>query len=136
MHLSQNFTLSELSASATASRMNIDNTPSSAHIRNLNQLCQKILQPARERLGEPIMVTSGYRCERLNREVRGVATSQHLTGEAADIVCGDNRKLWDLMTKMVISGEIIVGQLINEHSLRWIHVSLPTEKIRNQIFAI
>ena len=60
---------------------------------NLMALVENVLEPAREKLGGPIIVNSGYRCVRHNREVGGVANSQHLRGEAADIRCADNKRL-------------------------------------------
>jgi len=53
-------------------------------VQNIETLVDNVLDPARERLG-PIVVNSGYRCPKHNREVGGVANSQHLKGEAADI---------------------------------------------------
>lgn len=52
---------------------------------NIEALVCEVLDPAREKLGMPIVVNSGYRCPKHNREVGGVANSQHLKGEAADI---------------------------------------------------
>ena len=52
---------------------------------NVVALVEEVLDPAREILGRPIVVNSGYRCERHNRDVGGVRNSQHLRGEAADI---------------------------------------------------
>jgi len=57
-------------------------------VQNIEALVDNVLDPARERLGRPIMVNSGYRCPIHNRKVGGVANSQHLKGEAADITAG------------------------------------------------
>lgn len=45
------------------------------------------LQTLRDRLGRPIVVTSGYRTPEHNRAVGGATQSQHLYGTAADITC-------------------------------------------------
>lgn len=127
MNLSSNFTLEEMIFSSTASRLRIPNNPDKIQIANLRRLCLQILQPIRDKYGEPIRVTSGYRCPGLNNAVGGVSTSQHLHGEAADIISSNNRKLWDLITSMIKKGEIRVGQLINEKNLTWIHISLPKQ---------
>lgn len=131
--MTPNFSLSELTASSTAKARNIDNTPPPAAVEALRDLATSILQPLRNRYGKPITVTSGYRSPALNKAVGGVATSQHLKGEAADIVCDNNRALWNLAVSMVKSGEITVGQLLNEKGLSWIHISLPSAKHRNFI---
>lgn len=52
---------------------------------SLEALVTNVLEPARERLGKPIVVNSGYRCQVHNKTVGGVANSQHMRGEAADI---------------------------------------------------
>ena len=136
MKLSENFTLEELICSATADHRKIQNVPDSTHIYNLSRLCSAILQPVRNKFGDPIKVTSGFRCEALNKIVGGASTSQHLRGEAADIVCQDNRKLWQTILGMIESGELVVGQLIDEKNLRWIHISLPTSKHQNQVLKL
>lgn len=82
---SEFFTLRELTRSATATRLGIDNTPSDEIIDNLQLLCDKILDPLRKRWGAGVRVSSGYRCPRLNRMVGGAKGSMHMNGLAADI---------------------------------------------------
>lgn len=43
------------------------------------------LQKERDILKQPIIINSGYRCQRHNREVGGKPGSYHLIGKAADI---------------------------------------------------
>ena len=136
MQLSENFTLEEMVASSTARLRRIANNPDPDQIIQLKKLCENILQPVRSQYGNAIKVTSGFRNERLNKIVGGAKNSQHVKGEAADIVCQDNKKLWSLMVQMISTGEITVGQLIDEKNLSWIHVSLPDHKHRNQILRI
>ena len=64
---------------------------------NVKALVSEVLDPVREKLGMPIVVNSGYRCERHNKDVGGVRNSQHLRGEAADIHCEDNERLKQLI---------------------------------------
>ena len=64
---------------------------------NVKALVSEVLDPVREKLGMPIVVNSGYRCERHNKDVGGVRNSQHLRGEAADIHCADNERLKQLL---------------------------------------
>ena len=64
---------------------------------NVKALVREVLDPVREKLGMPIVVNSGYRCERHNKDVGGVKNSQHLRGEAADIHCADNERLKQLI---------------------------------------
>lgn len=138
--LSKNFTFEELIYSATASRYGIDNTPTQQGKQKLKRLAQEILQPIRNAWGKPIIITSGYRCDKVNSLVNGSKNSQHRLCEAADIKVGgiqENKKLFELIAKMVRDGKIKVGQLINEYNYSWVHVSLPRSgKPNNQIFAI
>lgn len=134
------FTFNELFRSDTALKMGIDNMPNSPDIRDsLTRLVNEILDPVRGRWGSPIRVTSGYRCKELNKAVGGSRTSQHLVGEAADIVPtnGDVRGLFILIKQMINNGEIEVGQAILEYGgssrPRWIHVSLRNSRHHNEI---
>lgn len=130
--ITANFTLNELIYSSTADRYDIDNTPSQFEYNNLKRLCEEVLQPIRNRYGEPIKVTSGYRSPQLNSKLKGSATSQHCKGEAADIDCENNERLFNIIISMINNNEIEVGQLIDEKKYSWIHISLPYHK-KNQI---
>ena len=83
IRLSKNFTLSEMVKSATAERLNVDNSPSDIHLVNLTHLAIRILQPVRDEFGV-ITINSGYRSPALNAKVGGSKTSQHCNGQAAD----------------------------------------------------
>ena len=109
MQLTSNFSLEEMTYSATAARMRISNIPDEEGKMRLKTLCEKILQPVRDRIGEPVVVTSAYRSARLNKAVGGVKNSQHQYGEAADIKCKDNKALWKLMAffegRLILKGQ-------------------------------
>lgn len=85
IQLTRHFMLSEFTKSSTAEAHGIDNTPSLEVVSNLQYLCREVLEPLREWMNEPIIISSGYRCPKLNKAVGGVSKSQHLTGEACDI---------------------------------------------------
>lgn len=85
----KNFRLEEFLSSPTAVKHNITLCPPDEALFNILQLCQKTLQPARDLLGSPIRVTSGYRNTALNRLVGGAPRSYHLFGRAADVICED-----------------------------------------------
>lgn len=44
------------------------------------------LQKIRDHFGKPITITSAYRCENHNKQVKGATRSYHVRGQAADIV--------------------------------------------------
>jgi hypothetical protein len=86
MKLSDHFSLAELTASDYAIRHQIDNEPSAQAVVNLSALCADVLEPLREKIGAPITITSGYRCQLLNALIGGALRSDHMAGLAADIV--------------------------------------------------
>lgn len=97
--LSPNFTLEEFTRSSTASSRGLDNTPTSSARQALQKLAGKVLEPMRKKLGKSITISSGYRSPEVNAAVGGASSSQHMSGEAADIkVSGmTNRQLMDWM---------------------------------------
>ena len=123
------FTIKELTRSATARCLGIDNTPPASAVRALHELVDHVLDPLREAWGVPIRVNSGYRCPELNEAVGGTPGSQHLRGEAADITVGSrsaNRRLLALIKRL----DLPVDQCIDEKGCRWIHVSHRTGRNR------
>ncbi len=85
MKLTEHFTLEEFRRSAKAAELGIENEVPEGLVANLRHLCAEVLEPLREHFQEAVYVTSGYRCPQLNSAVGGVANSQHMRGEAADI---------------------------------------------------
>ena len=86
MRLTDNFDLSEFVVSQEAARRGIDNTPPADVIENLYLLAMA-LEEVRARLGQPIVISSGYRSPALNAAVGGAANSAHVIGFAADLTC-------------------------------------------------
>jgi zinc D-Ala-D-Ala carboxypeptidase len=80
------FTWSELTASGTANRRGLDNTPDATSRRRLTALVREVLDPLRAKRGAPIYLSSGYRSQAVNDAVNGSKTSQHMRGEAVDMV--------------------------------------------------
>lgn len=123
--MSKYFTIEEMTRSNTATRHGWDNTPNAAQKRDLLRLMD-YLDGIREEFGEPIRVTSGFRSWDVNDAVGGSKKSQHLAGQAADIVPMHKperlRELFDLIRKR--GG---YQQVIYEHVGRsvWVHVAIP-----------
>lgn len=126
------FTINELIRSDTARIKCIDNPPSTDIVAALTRLIYNILDPIRERWGNPIRVNSGYRCPVLNKAVKGSVTSQHLKGEAADITTGSkegNKKLFELIQTL----DLPFDQLIDEKNYSWLHISHRKDNNRRQV---
>jgi zinc D-Ala-D-Ala carboxypeptidase len=85
MNLSAHFALSEFLFSETAARMGREIVPTPVQIENLTRLCLTLLEPLREELGRPIIITSGLRPVWLNIAIGGSKTSAHPDGRAADL---------------------------------------------------
>lgn len=128
-----NFTITELCKSDTALKARINNTPPMEVSDNLMYLIVNLLQPLRDKLGKPIIVTSGYRCAHLNKMVDGKPTSQHLVGQAADIkVKGMTASA---LQNFIATSGLEFDQCINEYN-KWVHVSYNINGNRKQCFNI
>ena len=136
MKLSKHFTLKELTRSQTASRHGIDNTPNEEQKDKLKTLA-KGLEDVRTKLGgNPINISSGFRCEALNDRLGSKRTSRHILGLAADFTCDRYGDVDDVFSVLADSS-IEFDQLILEYDA-WIHISFPKEgdKALRQILII
>ena len=135
--MSKFFRLEELLHSETARRGKFENLPSFEIVDSLKRLAEEILDPLREEMGCAVNVSSGFRSKKLNDVVKGAKGSQHMKGEAADIYCKDNRRLFDTAKRLIEEGRITVGQLIwekgNDKAPDWVHISLPNANHKNDI---
>ena len=85
--LTEHFTLEEMTKTGSKA----DNTPSAEQVDNLLRVClwlEMLRDQWNRKYGDgddPIIVNSGFRSAAVNKEVGGVANSNHLTGCAVDI---------------------------------------------------
>ena len=167
MQLTEHFTLEELIYSDTAKRLGINNEPPMVHQGTLKHTCQYLLEPLRALLnikyvgriinGKTISkviinITSGYRCEKLNKKVGGKDNSQHLDGQAVDceavFIFKDGTKqvlnymaLFADIKQFVTDGLMSVDQCIQERSNQavWVHISysiMGASRNRKQFFKL
>ena len=94
------------------------NVPDAQSLVNLAIGCTTILEPARVLLASPIVITSGFRNNEVNKAVGGVENSQHLVGCAADIKVRDRIKFSLLIAHL---RSLPFDQLLVGHG--WCHVS-------------
>lgn len=139
MKLSPHFTLTEMTASNTATRLRIDNTPPEELVPRLI-LTAEMLERIRSTLNVPILITSGYRCATLNRAVGGVTSSDHAQGHAADFVAPGYGAPSDVAATLAPLVSVLgIGQIILEgiKGKQWVHVSThPPEKAINRVLTI
>lgn len=129
-----NFTISELLHSDEAKRHGINNIPDDVVVLdNMLTLITECLQPIRNYIGKPMIISSGYRCNKINALVGGAKNSQHLSGCAVDFT------VKGLTIKQIIdkikASNIEYDQLINEYN-RWVHISYNKGKNRKQNFNV
>lgn len=132
------FTFEELQSSQVALGNNIVNVPPK-HERakvycNLLVLVDNLLEPIREKFATPMIITSGYRCEKLNKLVGGVDNSQHMKGEAVDFCFAGFSKKEMAAVFFEIAEEFNFDQLIYYKKKGIIHISYNGKNNRHQSF--
>lgn len=122
--LSPHFTLGELIAT---SHRTINNTPSPEVIERLEVLASMYLEAVRARFG-PLIVSSGFRCHRLNRKIKGARNSAHKYGCAADFspLPSSGITTTEIVAWIVAESGLGFDQVIDEHSstATWVHLGL------------
>lgn len=126
--MSKYFRLSELTYSETAYKNKIDNTPNQEEIEHLEELME-FMDGFRAFWGGPLLVSSGFRCEKLNEMVGGVKTSGHRHGWAVDFVPANNKKMecFEKFKEYLKNKEF--DELLLERNSRgkiWLHFSLKS----------
>ena len=124
-----NFKISELIHSDTAVAYKINNMPDINSLDCMLDLICDCLQPIRDKLGKPMIITSGYRCSALNRAVGGVTSSQHTKGQAVDFHV--NGMTIKEVIDFVIKSGVPFDQLVDERS--WVHISYRKNNNRRQV---
>lgn len=126
----------EFFKSDEAEKYQVSNIPDivqlSQVLDNIEDLVLNILDPLRAMIGRPIIITSGYRSQQVNKLVGGSKTSQHLTGKAADIhVQGYTpQQMYEVYQEIKVCYDF--DQLIFYPSKNIIHVSWNGGKNRRE----
>jgi len=111
----------------TLDEFNSPDLPGSGEFMDQNFL--DLLDKARERAAVPFRITSGYRTEKHNRDVRGVPNSSHRYGLAADISCVNSARRFLIIEALLYVGFTRIGVADT-----FIHVDLDTTKSQNLIW--
>lgn len=135
-HPMKYFSYLEFLKSDVAEKHQVENIPDDAQLSqvlgNIRALALNVLDPLRARIGRPIIITSGYRSQRVNELVGGSETSQHMLGKAADIhIQGYTPQQMDIVYQ-TIQMCYDFDQLIFYPSKNIIHVSWNGSKNRRE----
>lgn len=122
MKLSEYFTLSEFTQSDIAEARKIKNDPPAKAVSAIKALVEQTLQPARQLLGLPIHITSGFRSAELNEVIGGAKGSQHTKGEAADIISSDSARVFHFIAEHCNYDQLI-WEFGDDQQPDWVHVS-------------
>lgn len=129
------FQMSELIHSDIAIKYNINNMPDINSLDCILNLIYYVLQPLRKKLGKPIIITNGYRSTALWNKLNQLGykpskTSQHLTGEAADLVVHGMTQ--EALFNFIKNSGAVYDQLIWEQDNNCVHVSYTKGKNRQE----
>jgi zinc D-Ala-D-Ala carboxypeptidase len=138
--LSPHFTLAEFIASDTAAMRGIDNTPDSTVEAQLFDLANDTMEGVRSICGgNPVMISSGFRCPQLNSAVGGASNSAHLYGAACDFTIPAFGSVLNVCRAIEPHlAELGIDQLIYENG-SWIHIGRaipPSTTPRHQCLTI
>lgn len=125
-----NFKMSELIYSDTAIKHNINNMPDINSLDCMLDLIHYVLQPIRDKISKPIVISSGFRNAEVNKLVGGANNSQHLKGQAVDFTI-PGETIQGIIFKIQTMG-VEFDQLINEYD-KWVHISFNKGKNRGQV---
>jgi len=145
MKLSEHFTLGELTK--TTYHPYDGNIPSHVAIENLKNICENWLEDLRftynqlygdEDMEIPVVITSGYRSEEVNRLCGGAKGSNHLTGCAVDIRCAGPEQMIRYACILIDTADENgweLDELIHEKrgSTYWIHFAVRPKDNRRKI---
>ena len=140
MKLTEHFSLDEFTASQTATRQGIKNTPSATGVENLRMLAT-LLEQVRELLGSnSIRISSGYRSLALNRHIGSSHTSAHIFGYAADFTCpafGTPLQVDKKIAESNLKFDQLICQGVSQSKPEgvWIHISCDPKNRRQLLTA-
>ena len=131
----EHFSFAEMTRTNTGISNAIPDKDYAKIVKNLDRLCSTLLEPIRKMLDVPMIVTSGYRNEKVNEAVGGVANSTHTKGLACDFSVGEKHKnvlAWHLIKTTKLPFDVV----ILEKGGRWIHIHQQQKMDKNRNLAV
>ena len=127
MQLTDHVSLTEATKSNTAERLGINNFPNSYILSKMQETSFQLFEPLRVFVGEPIYISSFYRCPELNKAIGGSSRSQHCKGEAIDIddVYSKRYKNADFFNyiKENLPFDQLIWEFGDDENPSWVHMS-------------
>jgi len=124
--ISKHISYKEATFSQTATRKDIDNTPSEEVLQRMKTVAENIFEPLRAYVGGPIKINSFYRSIMLNTAIGGSKSSQHTRGEAIDIDdtlgCMSNKDMFTFI-KDELDFDQLIWEFGDDENPAWVHVS-------------
>jgi hypothetical protein len=108
--------------------LNYQYSPDQAHVDSMIVLVEKIIEPLTNAFPGKVRITSCYRSQAVNNKIGGSSTSQHLKGQAADLVGINglsNKQIFDYIVNNLNYDQIIweKGTPYPNGNPAWVHVS-------------
>lgn len=127
MRLSKSFTLEELTATTKKEFLKENRQEAIENLQLIEDLAY-FAEQVRAFINVPMIITSGFRCDKLNKAVGGAKTSQHRFFRAIDFI--PKGMSIDECFEKLKSSKLVYKQLIKERSgnSEWIHVSMGYER--------
>ena len=139
--ISKHISYHEATKSATAKRFGLDNTPNEDQLQAMKFTAEKLFEPLRAYIGKPINVTSMFRSLIVNQKIGGSKTSQHMKGEAMDLVHysseANNKTIFDFFYSEGIEFDQLIWEFGTKDCPDWVHVSIRRDgKNRGQVLRV
>lgn len=126
-----NFTLEELTRSATGLRLGLDNTLPAQFLRNAEQVAEALERVRAYFGGKPVRVLSCYRSKTVNAAVCGSLTSAHMMAMAADfeVVGVPNIEVCRAIPEIIPEFDQVIYEF---GPSGWVHLGLAHSAPRSQ----
>jgi zinc D-Ala-D-Ala carboxypeptidase len=133
-NISEHISYNEATYSSTARQFNIKNAPNECQLANMKLVAEKVFEPLRKYMGQPIKVTSFFRSKKLNIKIGGSATSQHCEGKAMDLDTdnGRNKEMFDYI-KDNLDFDQLIYEFGTDENPEWVHVSYSATGNRREV---
>ena len=129
-NISENISYKEATRSITAIRLGLDNKPNDYELTNMQVLAEKVFQPLRKWVNDPIKINSFFRSEELNKAIGGSSRSQHCEGRAIDIDDtyghASNAEMFHWI-KENLDFDQMIWEFGDDENPDWVHVSYVSE---------